>query len=96
MPTMTEFVCHLCGHSHDKRDELLAVPNVCGWCGEPGVYDTPHPSDDHEDTGPDQSDVDQLRELLDLMGGFSSNDQRARYLLSSNWLRDYRLWKQSL
>lgn len=43
--TGTTFDCHLCGHIHDKRDELLAVPNVCGWCGEPGVYDTPHPSD---------------------------------------------------
>ena len=39
-------------------------------------------------TGPDQGDVDQLRELLDLMVDFPSNDQRARFLLSSNWLRD--------
>lgn len=40
--------------------------------------------------GPAQDDVDALRGLLDLMADFSSNDQRARYLLSSNWLRDYR------
>lgn len=38
--------------------------------------------------GPDQCDVDALRDLLDLMRDFSDNDQRARYLLSSNWLRD--------
>lgn len=38
--------------------------------------------------GPLQEDVDALRGLLDLMAGFSGNDQRARYLLSSNWLRD--------
>ncbi|WP_158305621.1 MULTISPECIES: hypothetical protein [unclassified Nocardioides] len=40
------------------------------------------------DTGPNQTDVDALRELLDLMADFRDNDQRARYLLSSNWLRD--------
>lgn len=37
---------------------------------------------------PDQSDVDALRVLLDLMADFPDNDQRARYLLSSNWMRD--------
>ena len=37
---------------------------------------------------PDQSDVDALRDLLDLMSDFSDNDQRARYLLSCNWMRD--------
>lgn len=36
--------------------------------------------------GPDQSDVDAVRELLDLMADFSSNDQRARYLLTCNWM----------
>lgn len=36
----------------------------------------------------DQSDVDALRGLLDLMADFTDNDQRARYLLSSNWMRD--------
>lgn len=35
-------------------------------------------------TGPDQRDVDALRELLDLTDGFT-NDQRARYLLTCNW-----------
>lgn len=38
--------------------------------------------------GPFQADVDALRDLLDLMENFESNDQRARYLLTSNWLRD--------
>lgn len=36
---------------------------------------------------PDQHDVDHLRELLDLMTRFPDNDQRARYLLTSNWMR---------
>lgn len=38
---------------------------------------------------PRQADVDGLRELLDLTEGFSSNDQRARYVLTSNWFRDH-------
>lgn len=37
---------------------------------------------------PDPADVDALRDLLELTEGFADNDQRARYLLSSNWLRD--------
>jgi hypothetical protein len=39
--------------------------------------------------GPRQCDVDGLRELLDLVESFSSNDQRARYILTSNWFRDH-------
>lgn len=38
--------------------------------------------------GPDPADVDTLRGLLDLMADFPNNDQRARYLLTSNWMRD--------
>lgn len=41
-----------------------------------------------ESTTPLQTDVDALTGLLDLMANFSTNEQRARYLLSSNWLRD--------
>ncbi|WP_372733575.1 hypothetical protein [Nocardioides sp.] len=37
---------------------------------------------------PDQADVDALRDLLDLMADFPDNDQRARYLLTCNWMRD--------
>ncbi|WHU45167.1 hypothetical protein QNM97_14010 [Gordonia sp. L191] len=37
---------------------------------------------------PKQEHVDGLRYLLDLISNFSSNDQRARYLLSSNWMRE--------
>jgi hypothetical protein len=37
---------------------------------------------------PYPEDVAAVRGLLDLMADFSSNDQRARFLLSSNWLRD--------
>ncbi|MFW6598159.1 hypothetical protein ACOCHS_06475 [Propionibacteriaceae bacterium Y2011] len=39
-------------------------------------------------TGPNPTDVAELRDLLDLMGNFTSNDQRARYLLTSDWLRN--------
>lgn len=49
-------------------------------------------------TLPAQADVDALRGLLDLMANFSSNDQRARYLLTCNWMRDRQqrgdAWKQ--
>ncbi|WP_181641448.1 hypothetical protein, partial [Nocardioides massiliensis] len=44
--------------------------------------------DGQDTSAPEQSDVDAVRELLDLMETFSDNDQRARYLLTSNWLRD--------
>ena len=37
---------------------------------------------------PAQADVDALRELLDLLATHQDNDQRARFLLSSNWLRE--------
>lgn len=36
---------------------------------------------------PLQTDVDALRHLLDITDRFDSNDQRARYLLTSNWFR---------
>ena len=39
--------------------------------------------------GPHQADVDALRQLLDLAESFSSNDQRARYILTSDWFRDH-------
>lgn len=39
-------------------------------------------------SAPEQADVDALRDLLDLMENFPSNDQRARYLLSCDWMRD--------
>lgn len=38
--------------------------------------------------GPDPADVRKLTELLDLLEGFIGNEQRARYLLSCNWMRD--------
>lgn len=38
--------------------------------------------------GPDPADVAALTELLDLFDGFSSNEQRARYLLTCNGMRD--------
>ena len=40
-------------------------------------------------TLPDPADVEALTNLLDLMVNFPSNEQRARYLLSCNWMRDY-------
>lgn len=38
--------------------------------------------------GPDQRDVDAVRQLLDDMDALADNDQRARYLLSSDWMRE--------
>lgn len=40
-------------------------------------------------SGPRQCDVDALRAILDALADFTDNDQRARYILSSNWLRDH-------
>jgi hypothetical protein len=37
--------------------------------------------------GPPQADIDALRDLLDLTASFTDNDQRARYLLTSNWMQ---------
>lgn len=39
-------------------------------------------------SGPDPRDVEALTDLLDLMSFFPSNEQRARYLLSCNWMRE--------
>jgi hypothetical protein len=39
-------------------------------------------------TDADTTDVDTLGGLLDLTANFSDNDQRARYLLTSNWMHD--------
>jgi hypothetical protein len=38
--------------------------------------------------GPDAGDVAELTRLLGLMRDFPSDEQRARYLLTSNWLRE--------
>jgi hypothetical protein len=38
---------------------------------------------------PSPVDVTAVRELLDLMADFPDNDQRARYLLTCNWMRDH-------
>lgn len=40
------------------------------------------------DNSPEPRDVAALTQLLDLMENFGSNEQRARYLLSCNWMRD--------
>jgi hypothetical protein len=38
--------------------------------------------------GPDPRDVEQVTALLGLMRDFPSDEQRARFLLTSNWLRE--------
>jgi hypothetical protein len=38
--------------------------------------------------GPDPDDVAELTRLLGLMRDFPSDEQRARFLLTSNWLRE--------
>lgn len=37
---------------------------------------------------PDPADVRALTGLLDLLTNFPSNEQRARYLLSCDWMRE--------
>lgn len=37
---------------------------------------------------PEPGDVATLTELLDLLTDFPSNEQRARFLLTCNWMRD--------
>jgi hypothetical protein len=37
--------------------------------------------------GPDPRDVEEVTTLFDLMQDFPSNEERARFLLSSNWMR---------
>ena len=68
----------------------MAEPFIDGWDGRLSVDGPaiPEPAGSVEWRQPDQADVDAIRELLDLMVNFSSNDQRARFLLSCNWMRD--------
>jgi hypothetical protein len=40
------------------------------------------------ETGPEDQDIDALTALLDLMTDFPSNEQRARFLLCCNWMRE--------
>jgi hypothetical protein len=40
-------------------------------------------------SAPQEQHVADLTALLDLMENFTSNEQRARYLLSSNWMREH-------
>jgi len=71
-------------------------PPIRPFCGCPPPVHRPGqcPTSAFDLTGTDdiampyQEDVDALRDLLDLLENFSSNDQRARYLLSCNWMRD--------
>lgn len=41
------------------------------------------------DGPPPEATVTELTEVLDLMENFTSNEQRARYLLSSDFMRDH-------
>lgn len=52
------------------------------------VISTAEPTGHQGGPGPDPADVDALRDLLDLTAGFRDNDQRARYLLSCDWMQD--------
>jgi hypothetical protein len=40
-------------------------------------------------TTPDLNEVARLADLLEMLQTFPSHDQRARYLLCSNWMRDH-------
>ncbi len=65
------------------RRLAVEAAETAGW-----LEDQQAPSAQAASTNPHETDVDVVRGLLDLMADFSDNDQRARYLLSSNWLRD--------
>jgi hypothetical protein len=89
---MNTITCEDCGarvvraHAHIRSICFVHV----GWCQQCWtIRTTPAPGPRQRRAGcPEQVDVDALRELLDLLDGFRDNDQRARYLLSCNWMRD--------
>lgn len=88
---MNTITCEDCGtqvlraHAHIRSICFVQL----GWCQRCwAVRTAPAPIPRQRWSGPDQADVDALRELLDLLEGFRDNDQRARYLLSCNWMRD--------
>lgn len=100
---LSEEPCPACGGSmrfcECMDDPFAPAVRQCPTCVHPEGYDRlsgPCPTCQGEGVvtprytngGPEQGDVDTLRGLLDLMADFPDNDQRARYLLTSNWMRD--------
>lgn len=63
---------------------LAAAPTDPGACAE---YDFACHALDLVRSTPHPAQVAALRELLDLLEGFADNDQRARYVLNSDWGR---------
>lgn len=88
--------CEGCGVELDGDDSSARCEDCECDVNADEAYDRLHGVDGHAQAvtpryisgGPDLADVAALRELLDLLENFSDNDQRARYLLSSNWMRD--------
>jgi len=76
------------GYTSDNPDVATGFELAAGKLRELLAVHPAEPAAVEDASRPDQADVDTVRRLLDLMAGFESNDQRARYLLSSNWLRD--------
>ncbi len=77
--------CVVCGGSYGPMEPTGAYAD--------GVALFAHAHDCRDQTppassGPPQADVDALRHLLDIAATFSDNDQRARFILTSNWMRD--------
>lgn len=50
---------------------------------------SPYSVPEQRRAGPDPRAVAELTAVLDLLANFTSNEQRARYLLSSNFMRDH-------
>ncbi len=82
--------------SENRTPDLLITSETLHAATSPDSLDSDAPSvadvsshvSDLLETLPNQADVDALADLLDLMTNFPSNDQRARYLLTCNWMRD--------
>lgn len=50
--------------------------------------DSSHRTRTNRPQPPPPAEVVELRSILDMLGNFASSDQRARYLLSSDWYRE--------
>lgn len=76
------------GRSGRVDPDLSHDSSPSSGCGDTTVGDEAGPGSRIGEPVPRQAHVDALRDLLALMEGYSCNDQRARFLLSSDFLRD--------
>jgi hypothetical protein len=87
-----EFTCAVCGERRSVLDAIIDLsPAVCADCYvlDEDWPDRTSPRPDERRRMPDPAAVAELTEVLDLMANFESNEQRARYLLSCNWMEKW-------